>query len=236
MLDCSLNWQEISPVTGPCIRPGGTALTRRALEVCRFPAGSRIIDIGCGAAGTLEYLKRKDTYCLTGLDPSESLLKQANKRLEQQCFVRGRGEVLPFKNKSFDALFCECVLSILNDRVAALAEFSRVLDEAGFLIMSDVFSQDGPRRGDRELVDQGRPLEGLFTREGLWEALAELGFSLLLWEEHRTLLKEFLARMILSGENIPESWRCGKGRERNNGESSRISYFLLVAQKEFPGS
>jgi ubiquinone/menaquinone biosynthesis C-methylase UbiE len=231
-IDCSLYWQEISPVMGPFLRPGGTGLTDRALGVCNLPEGSCIVDIGCGAGGTLEYLQRNGRYHLVGLDPSESLLNETGQRLGRQCLVRGKGEVLPFKNGSTDALVCECVLSILTDRIAALAEFARVLNQAGFLVVSDVFNQGGTKQEEHGVSSQRLPSQGLLTREGLWGLLADLGFSVLLWEEHKTVLKEFLARMILSGKEVPESWRCGQGQGRNNGEPPRISYFLLVARKE----
>ena len=163
-----------------CLRPGGAALTDRALRVCNLPEAARIIDVGCGVGGTLEYLQRKGRHPLIGLDPSGSLLKEAGQRLERQCLVRGKGEVLPFKNGSFDALFCECVLSILADRVAALTECARVLDQAGFLVVSDVFNQEGPRQGEQEVSSQRLSSQGLLTRGvfgGFWRTLVFQCFS-----------------------------------------------------------
>ena len=55
---------------------------------------------------------------------------------------------------------------------------------------------------------QRRDLLGLLTR---------LGFSLLLWEEHERLLKEFVARMILAGE----AFRIHGGADRDSMEIRR---------------
>ena len=61
--------------------------------------------------------------------------------------------------------------------------------------------------------------------------LTRLGFSLLLWEEHERLLKEFVARMILAGERLPDPWGCRQGQEKRKANRPQISYFLLVARK-----
>ena len=40
----------IREATGDIIRPGGLALTDRALALCQLPAGARVLDVGCGPA------------------------------------------------------------------------------------------------------------------------------------------------------------------------------------------
>jgi arsenite methyltransferase len=230
-MDCCYDWRVIRRISGPFIRPGGEALTQRALEICSLHPGSRVADIGCGAGGTIEHLERTGVYRTVGLDYSVALLGEVVPPLGQGRIVRGRAEILPFKKGSFDALFCECVLSILTDRLAALREFVRVLKEEGFLIVSDVFSQGGLGRGQPEAKPQGLPAKGLFAKEDLLRLLESLGFSLLLWEEHERLLKEFVARMILAGERLPDAWRCRQGQEGKKTGRAGISYFLLVARK-----
>jgi SAM-dependent methyltransferase len=230
-IDCSFNWQEIYHIAGPCIRPGGPDLTERALEICSLPPGSRVADIGCGAGGTLKYLEQTGVYHAVGLDHSEMLLGEAVPRLVRGRLVRGLAETLPFKKGFFDALFCECVLSVLRDRAAALHEFVRVLKEGGFLIVSDVFCQAGLGRGQPETKSQGLPPKGLLAKEDLLGFLRRLGFSLLIWEEHQRLLKEFVARMILAGERLPDPWGCRQGQEETKANRPQFSYFLLVAQK-----
>lgn len=231
-IDCSFNWPEIRRIAGPCIRPGGPVLTERALEVCGLPPGARVADIGCGGGGTLEHLERTGVYRSVGLDYSEPLLGEAVPRLGSGRLVRGRAETLPFKKGSFDALFCECVLSILSDRITALRECARVLKEGGFLIVSDVFAQGGPGQGRPEGNAQRLLAKGLLAKEDLLDLLTRLGFSLLLWEEHERLLKEFAARMILAGVRFPDAWACRQAQERKETDRPGISYFLLVARKE----
>ena len=233
-IDCSSNWREIGRIAGPCIRPGGPVLTERALEICSLPPGSRVADIGCGAGGTLEHLERNGVYRSVGLDCSEMLLGESVPRLASGRLVRGLAETLPFKKGSFDALFCECVLSILGDGITALREFARVLKEGGFLIVSDVFGRGDPGPGRLGGKSQGFRTKGLLAKKDLLCLLTRLGFSLLLWEEHQRLLKEFVARMILAGVRLPYPWPCRQGQERKKADREGISYFLLVARK--PGA
>jgi ubiquinone/menaquinone biosynthesis C-methylase UbiE len=230
-IKCSFNWPEVRRIVGPGISPGGLVLTERALEICSLRPGSRIVDIGCGAGGTLEYLERSGSYHAVGLDPSEILLREVNPALMPRRTIRGLAEILPFKRASFDALFCECVLSIITERLTALHEFARVLKQEGLLIVSDVFCQGNPKRGQQETESQGFQTKRLLTKKDLLGTLARLGFSLLLWEEHQRLLQEFVARMILAGECLPDPWACRQGQEGKKTDCPQISYFLLVARK-----
>jgi arsenite methyltransferase len=229
-IDCSFNWQEIRRIGGPCLRPGGPILTERALEVCNLSPGSYLADIGCGVGGTLKNLEQAGIFRLAGLDCSEVLLGEALPRLGSGRLVRGRAEILPFKKDSFDGLLCECVFSILANRIAALREFARVLKEGGCLIISDVFRQTNSGQKPLNQEPQQLSAEGLLTKEYLLGLLTKHGFSLLFWEEHQSLLKEFMARMILAGVGFPYSWACGQGQAKT--DRARISYFLLVARKQ----
>jgi len=238
--DFSFDWHAVRRVTGHCIRPGGAALTARAIEICNLTPDSRIVDVGCGPGGTLEYLERTGIHRPVGLDCSETLLGEAGSRLLSTPLVHGCAETLPFKTEHLDALFCECVLSVLGDRAKALREFGRVLEGGGFLILSDIFIHAGS--GYRPLGDkqQGLALRGLPTRESLTGFLTEIGFSVVLWEEHERLLKEFAALMILAGANLSDLWKCGQSRQGKAEDHAGISYFLLVARKQgsasgFPG-
>lgn len=230
-MDCSSDWQKIGRIVGPCIRPGGHLLTERALEVCSIPPGSRIADIGCGAGGTLEFLERIGGYSLFGLDCSESLLREAISRLDTGCLTQSRAEVLPFKQGSFDALFCECVLSTLDDRETALREFARVVDVNGFLIVSDVLARDDSGQTGWGGESQSLRTKGFLVKDEILESLRQFGFSILLWEEHERLVKEFAARMILAGARLPDWWECGWKQNGKNTNPVRLSYFLLVARK-----
>jgi len=230
-VDRCLSWQNVRNIAGSCIRPGGSLLTERALQFCSLPRGSHVADIGCGAGGTLDYLERSGLCDAVGLDYSATLLKEAIPRFASMRLVRGQAESLPFKNSFFDALFCECVLSVLGERIKALHECVRVLREGGFLILSDVFAARSTAlhrpAAHSHLPGAGRVLE----KDDLVGFLNENGFSLLLWEEHEMLLKEFAATMILAGVSLSDLWNCSEESDGTKTNRRGLSYFLLVARK-----
>ena len=60
MIDERVRLYEQSPileVAGEAMRPGGLMLTDRALEFCALPIGSRVLDVGCGPAASIEHLR-----------------------------------------------------------------------------------------------------------------------------------------------------------------------------------
>ena len=224
---CSFDWSRIDSIIGPCLRPGGSALTRSALEVCSLTPDCRIADIGCGIGGTLKLMEKEGFHHSIGVDSSFVLLERAQRDLKQTRFIGGNAQALPLRTGIFDALFCECVLSILSEKSSALGEFARVLKKGGFLILSDVFSCANDC-GNHEETTEKKP-NGLFGKEDVMRLLAHEGFSLALWEEHENALKEFAVRIIMAGESVPAPWYCpGTAAQKPR---SRISYFLLVAKK-----
>nr|WP_279342451.1 class I SAM-dependent methyltransferase [Geotalea sp. SG265] len=205
---------------GPCLRPGGIELIDRALQLCTLPVGARIVDIGCGAGGTLHHLEQSGRYRLVGVDRSDALLAEAAKHLHTARLMPGDAEKIPLSTESADLLLCECVLSIVENKGASLAEFARVVKEGGYLVISDLF-----RKSSLEMAASPSTVPG---REDLLQLLATHGFSLLLWENHDRLLKEFVVRMIFSGRCLPAPWGYGCSK----GDLPAMGYFLLVARKE----
>ncbi len=210
------------------LSPGGLLLTERALEVCNLPSGARIADVGCGAGAAVEWLSLSGDYDPVGIDQAEAPPAEGLPRLAPGRLLRGRAESLPFRNNCFDALFCECVLSLVEKRPVALREFSRVVKKGGFLTISDLFV----REGDAETACREDWTGGQLRKEDLLALVAKLGFATLLWEEHDRLLREFVARRILEEGSFPAPRACRDGFKEKKGAHGRIGYFLLVARKE----
>ena len=60
MRSCSVYENEdMRRVTGDTLRPGGMFLTDRAIKICDFKYGDKILDVGCGMGVTVEKLKRE---------------------------------------------------------------------------------------------------------------------------------------------------------------------------------
>jgi len=90
--------------------------------------GLRALDIGCGTGLFIEFLKRYGR--VVGLDFSSDALEFSRKRGCSEL-VRGDGAVLPFGADTFDLLTANDLIEHLDDDVAALREFLRVLKPGG---------------------------------------------------------------------------------------------------------
>jgi arsenite methyltransferase len=225
--------EQLREVTGPTIRPGGLALTERTMEFCRFPVGSRLLDVGCGNGATVEYLRNHYQLDACGLDISSLLLGEGKSRDPELPLLRACGESLPFASGSLDGILCECVLSLLSEPVSALHEFNRVLGPNGMLIVSDVYLRG---EGEEYTLQEGA-LDGClkgarsasFTETMLWDA----GFEILLWEDHTPLLKELAARLVLAHGSAEALWGWMKDTVCSPTLAAlRPGYYLLVARKE----
>jgi ubiquinone/menaquinone biosynthesis C-methylase UbiE len=193
-------------VTGTTIRPGGLALTDRALEFCSFDAGARLLDVGCGAGASVEHLRGRYEFDARGIDLSPTLIAEGVRRNPDLPLSEGSAEALPYPDESHDGIVCECVLSLLTDPLKALTEFRRLLCRGGYLIVSDMYNR-----------------ETATGQTGTW--LSENGFTLLLWEDHTRLLRELAARLILADASL-EGICCSSA-----GPAGKPGYYLLVARK-----
>lgn len=58
------------------IRPGGLSITKRAMELCKFEKGAKILDVGCGYGATVEYLQNNYDVEAMGIDLSTVLIEK----------------------------------------------------------------------------------------------------------------------------------------------------------------
>lgn len=106
----------------------------------RYPAGSRVLEVGCGVgAQTLHLIDGSPGAELTAVDVSAESLARARAGVAaarpgaQVSWVRADLHDLPFADDEFDHLFVCFVLEHLADPVAALAGLRRVLRPGGTL-------------------------------------------------------------------------------------------------------
>ena len=102
-----------------------------------FPAGSRVLEAGCGVgAQTITLAKNSPEARITSIDISESSVTQARKRTEAQGisnvhFQQGDIFDLPFGPESFDHVFVCFVLEHLPKPVEALSVLKKLLKPGG---------------------------------------------------------------------------------------------------------
>jgi len=116
-------------------RHGQFALTNRALELSRLPAGAFVLDIGCGRGCTVELLRRLGLK-IFGCDRQASILKGAT------SLFCADGSLIPCFDSSFDGVLLECSLSTTAFPESVLQECHRVLKAGGKLLLSDVYARN----------------------------------------------------------------------------------------------
>jgi len=218
------------------MRPGGLALTARAMGHCAFGAGARVLDLGCGTGVSVGYLRGSLGLCAIGVDSSRRALERGSQKDTALPLVQASGSDLPLAGGSVTVVLAECSLSVMPDRERVLAECWRVLAPGGRLVITDLYARDpGVAAPLRSLpVACGA---GMTTREDLTSALEELGFRVDVWEDHSPSLTEFAFRLVMAGGCLQETW-VRRGASQDEGtriveavRRARPGYFLLAATR-----
>jgi ubiquinone/menaquinone biosynthesis C-methylase UbiE len=220
------------------IRPGGIPLTERALSLCAFPPGSRLLDIGCGAGVTVEYLIERHGFLAAGVDKSLAMLEQGRYEDTRRPLIRAAGESLPFASNQWDGVLVECSLSLTGQPDAVLRECMRVLSPKGKLILSDVYVRNAEAIQELRALSPHCCITGALTNQELLGKLKNCGFALLALEDHSSALKRFAAQLIFSGGSEGAFWCSLTGadaladkRIRYAVSNAKLGYYLAVAEK-----
>lgn len=220
--------EELRAVCGRTLRPGGLELTRAALELHPFPAGSVLLDLGCGPGGTLEFLSQQGFEPI-GVEISPALADEAR---THGRVIEADIHDLPLEAHSVDGIFCECVLSLAADQGRVLSECARVLRPGGALIISDiVLAAQADQEVDRSSL--AGCLSGAKALAQYIQLLKRAGFTVEQVSDQSRALKELAARLVWhygSTDILRRLWGgpedCGCFRARDYG------YALIIAGKE----
>ena len=115
-------------------------------QLAQIPHGS-VLDVGCGTGELLrEVGLRFPETAQTGLDLSANMLAVAREKLGGAVeLVQGDAERLPFANRRFEVLLCNDSFHHYPNPGAAAAEFARVLQPGGVLLLGDCTAPAGLR-------------------------------------------------------------------------------------------
>ena len=222
-------------VTGPALRPGGLALTERAVDWCGFSPGDRVLDLGCGLGASAAYMAGDHRLKTLGLDISTEMLAEAALACQGLPLVRADIQAIPLTAVSMDGVVCECVLSLADRPQAVLQECRRVLKPGGSLILSDLYLRN-PEQSAPNFAGCGC-LGGARGREEMEAIISAAGLELLLWEDHSHYLRELAARLIWEHGSADAVWGAWHGAECCQLQAARIAksrpgYFLMIAQRK----
>ena len=228
LLDAALAkpWTTLDTLLDGPLHPGGVEATSRLLDRAEVGAGTRVLDVGCGAGDALELARGRGADAV-GVDPSPNT----------GLAVRGDATALPVRDGRVDVLLAECALC-LTDLPAALDEAHRVLDDGGRLALSDVVV-DGDRPPVPDRMAEALCLDGPRGRDRLTGRVGDAGFEVeSVYDHHEDLLAmrdrvtarvDYEGMLGLMGERGRRALDAIEDLE-NAVEAGRVSYVSLVAR------
>lgn len=102
-----------------------------------FFANKRILDIGCGPRGSLEWTP-ESSICF-GLDPLAEEYLKLNGNRHRMTYISGNAESMPFVDEEFDIVSSFNSLDHVDDLEKVLPEITRVIKTGGdFLLIVDI--------------------------------------------------------------------------------------------------
>jgi SAM-dependent methyltransferase len=125
------------------------------LERTRVTAGTRYLDVGCGAGMAAQMAAARGAQ-VSGIDSAEALLDIAHRRTPAGDFRRADLEELPFGDRSFDVVAGFNAFQYAGNRAVALAEARRVTRPGGAVVIVTWGNPDGMEAAS--LVAVLRPL------------------------------------------------------------------------------
>jgi arsenite methyltransferase len=121
-------WTTLDVLLDGPLHPGGAEATVALLDRADVSAGTRLLDVGCGAGDALARARDRGATAV-GLDRTPG----AGPRQ-----IRGDMASLPIRSGGVDVALAECVLCLAPSLSDALGEVERVLAGGGRLALSDV--------------------------------------------------------------------------------------------------
>jgi len=111
-------------------------------------AGSRCLDVGCGAGRWCRWLASQGAASVVGVDPTAAILEVAKSVSPGMDFLPMSATQLGFAAESFDVVTCVTVIQHLRpeEQDLAAAELCRVLRPGGLLFVLDLIDTGDPGR------------------------------------------------------------------------------------------
>jgi len=242
------------------IRPGGEALTKKAVETAKLPENSKALDVGCGEGDTVALLRDRFGFDATGVDMSRKIIDKGKARREGLDLRRMEAEYLDVESRTYDAVFMECSLSVFRLQEDAAFEAWCALKPGGKLIISDMYIKNPDPQAVAKMLtcaaekankpkiegacgENERPsfvmLDGAFVADELLAMLEETGFIFEHFSDESDALAGFVAQAVMGHGSLEEYFKAVVPEGEDPSifypcaalKAKNLGYFLMILRK-----
>jgi len=144
------------------------------------------VDIGCGTGEVLLSLSKEIDGKIVGIDISEEMIKVVRNKKEEVdtsniSLVIADASYLPFRDKTFDLIYCIATLHHLPDPYQVFVEFSRLLKDNGRVCIEEPLKnalfEFAKNLGIRRFKHEGSPYERAFCLYELQDLVRQNNFT-----------------------------------------------------------
>ena len=172
-------------ILGETLHPGGLALTNRLGRLMGIQRDDWVVDLASGRGVSAMAVSRAFHCRVAGVEFSRAATagaaaaSRATPVAPQAFFLQGDAENPPLASSKFDAVLCECSMSIFPDKSRAVREMRRLLRPGGRLGLSDVTVEPGCLPEELEgAVGHVLCLSGALSVNGYRQLLGDGGLEL----------------------------------------------------------
>ena len=204
-------------------------ITERGLELASLEAGDRVLDIGCGAGDDVAYFSEKKGLKAEGIDISLAAISEAREKHPDIAVKFGDGEFLDdYSSFTFDGVFMQDVLRLINLPDEALHEAYCVLKKGGKLVIVDEYHKDPDPKKMKAVAIEAQRQSKIPHKEGDCETdpvrFVDFRFDGAFYEGPLKRQLEETGYVIKIFEDVTDAVEAGP----QEGKTGR---FLLVAEK-----
>jgi len=196
-----LNYYDFIAYLGmPLFQFSGLRVAEDLIRRCGIYENSRVLEVGCGTGFMACRISKEKNCQIQGIDISERMIELARERAKKHniedraTFRIADAKNLPFEDNTFDVVFSQFVISLL-DKEKALAEFMRVLKPGGFLGLVEIFKDTLiPYEVSRDIYEAERilskaiELDLQFSTPTQWKSwFVEAGVQKIQTAEHKRI-------------------------------------------------
>lgn len=205
-------------------------------------SGQCWLDLGTGTGRALEWLSQQNLNLqLLGLDLSDSMLIQAQARVQDAQYVCADAESLPFVENCFDGVISSLVIQWCQSPNVLFSELGRVLKPSGTIVLSTLLEGSMFELGEAwRCVDQRSHHNHYPCLNDLLQYVQGSGLTLVEARQQRMTLhyetvkevvyslKKVGASLVTDGQSVvtPSKWKTFEAayREHQNAQGIPLSY------------